>query len=179
MANNLRRLRVARRWTQEEAAAAFGTTRNQYAKLETGTRRLSAPWIDRAAGAFRVDPGEVVQEGTEPSIVGRLLEDCTVDWMSDDKASSDGEAALAVSGNTFSNLFGEGYLVFKNERRKPQSGYDGQLTLVRTDTLSSALVCRVYDGSRDDRFHLVRLNSAPQFDQKIVHLDRIVRLVFY
>ena len=60
MPNNLRRLREARGLTQEEAAADLGTTRNLYVKLERGDRRLSLPWIERAAAAWGIDPGEVV-----------------------------------------------------------------------------------------------------------------------
>ena len=42
----------------------MGTTRNQYVKLERGSekggRRLSDVWIERAAKAFEVDPGDIV-----------------------------------------------------------------------------------------------------------------------
>src|SRR3978361_1369989 len=68
MANNLRGLRDGRSWSQDEAAAALGTTRNQYAKLEGGSRRLSDKWIRRAADAYGVDPGDIVTDrpGTVP-----------------------------------------------------------------------------------------------------------------
>ena len=66
MANNLRSLRDARGWTQDEAAAAFGTTRNQYAKLEGGSRRLSDKWIRAASDAYGLDPGEIVTERIAP-----------------------------------------------------------------------------------------------------------------
>ena len=62
MANNLKALREGRAWSQEQAAAALGTTRNQYAKLEGGSRRLSDVWIARAAAAFGVDAGDVVTD---------------------------------------------------------------------------------------------------------------------
>ncbi|MGY2052931.1 XRE family transcriptional regulator [Methylobacterium sp. JK268] len=60
MANNLKALREARGLSQEAAADMMGTTRNQLAKLESGARRLSNVWIDRAAAAFGVDAGEIV-----------------------------------------------------------------------------------------------------------------------
>ena len=68
MANNLRMLRDGRGWTQGEAAAALGTTRNQYVKLEGGSRRLSDKWIKLASEAYGVDPGDVVTDrsGTVP-----------------------------------------------------------------------------------------------------------------
>ena len=62
MANNLRALRESRSWSQDHAAQALGTTRNQYAKLEAGSRRLSDVWIARAAAAFGIDAGDVVTD---------------------------------------------------------------------------------------------------------------------
>ena len=62
LANNLRSLRDGRGWTQGEAAAALGTTRNHYAKLEGGSRRLSDKWIRLASEAYGVDPGQVVTD---------------------------------------------------------------------------------------------------------------------
>jgi transcriptional regulator with XRE-family HTH domain len=61
MANNLRALRDGRGWSQEQAATALGTTRNQYVKLEHGSRRLSDKWIERAAEAYGVDTGDIVR----------------------------------------------------------------------------------------------------------------------
>ena len=60
MANNLKILREARGWSQDHLANLMRTTRNQYVKLEHGTRRLTNDWISRAAEALGVDPGEVV-----------------------------------------------------------------------------------------------------------------------
>lgn len=64
MENNLRKLREARGWTQEQAATAMGTTRNQYVKLERGLdkggRKLHEGWIVRAAKAFAVSPSAII-----------------------------------------------------------------------------------------------------------------------
>ncbi|WP_162596331.1 LexA family transcriptional regulator [Methylobacterium sp. 17Sr1-1] len=62
MANNLKALREARGLSQEAAAEKMGTTRNQLAKLESGARRLSNVWIDRAAEVFGVDAGDIVTD---------------------------------------------------------------------------------------------------------------------
>lgn len=62
VANNLKALREARGLSQEAAAEKMGTTRNQLAKLESGARRLSDVWIERAAEVFEVDAGEVVTD---------------------------------------------------------------------------------------------------------------------
>jgi transcriptional regulator with XRE-family HTH domain len=62
VANNLKALREARGLSQEAAAEKMGTTRNQLAKLESGARRLSNVWIDRAAEVFGVDAGDIVTD---------------------------------------------------------------------------------------------------------------------
>lgn len=73
MANNLKRLRKQRRLTQDQTAELLGTTRNQYAKLERGTRGLNLRWIERAAKIFGVDPGEIVTDGaTDAALLGQL-----------------------------------------------------------------------------------------------------------
>jgi transcriptional regulator with XRE-family HTH domain len=74
MANNLKKLREALGWSQEKTATALGTTINNYGKLERGERQLSAKWINRAASAFKVDPGEVVGESpSEIKLIGRVI----------------------------------------------------------------------------------------------------------
>ena len=73
MANNLKELRQKAGLTQERAAEAMNTTRNQYIKLENGTRRLTQEWIGRAATAFGVDPGALVSEANYfVMVVGRI-----------------------------------------------------------------------------------------------------------
>lgn len=71
VANNLKALREARGLSQEAAAEKMGTTRNQLAKLESGARRLSNVWIERAAEVFKVDAGEIVTAKPRPtSLIG-------------------------------------------------------------------------------------------------------------
>jgi transcriptional regulator with XRE-family HTH domain len=65
MANNLKKIRNRLGWSQAKAAKTMGTTRNQLSKLEAGSRRLSDVWVNRAAKAFAVDPGELMTEGVE------------------------------------------------------------------------------------------------------------------
>ncbi|ACB96030.1 helix-turn-helix domain-containing protein [Beijerinckia indica] len=68
MVNNLKKIRNRLGLTQIQAAEAMGTTKNQLIKLEKGERRLSDVWIDRAAKAYGVDPGELVSERMEGAI---------------------------------------------------------------------------------------------------------------
>ena len=73
VANNLRRLRLAKGWTQPQAAEAMHTTRNQYVKLENGTRGLNLDWIEKAASAYDTDPGEIVTDRANLTEVGEAV----------------------------------------------------------------------------------------------------------
>ncbi len=129
MANNLRALRDGRGWSQDQAAAALDTTRNQYAKLEGGSRRLSDKWIKRAADAYGVDPGEVVTErlATVP-VAGYVGAGSETHFYSDsqgplgeapapDEATSD-TVAVEVRGDSLGAFF-DGWMVYFDDRREP------------------------------------------------------------
>lgn len=129
MANNLRALRDGRGWSQEQAAAALGTTRNQYAKLEGGSRRLSDKWIARAAEAYGIDPGEVVtdRQGGVP-VAGYVGAGTETHFYSEtqgplDEAPAPEDAtmqtvAVEVRGESLGPIF-SGWLVYFDDRREP------------------------------------------------------------
>jgi transcriptional regulator with XRE-family HTH domain len=58
--NNLRAWREHRRMTQEELAAAVGTTGAVISLLESGGRKLSTKWLYRLAPALRIQAGFIV-----------------------------------------------------------------------------------------------------------------------
>ncbi len=128
MANNLRMLRDGRGWTQDEAAAALGTTRNQYAKLEGGSRRLSDIWIARAAAAYGIDAGDVVTErrAVVPVVgyVGAGSEahfDAAQGPVGEAPApegSTSKTVAVEVRGESLGTFF-DGWLVFYDDVRSP------------------------------------------------------------
>ena len=128
MANNLKSLREGRSWSQEQAAEALGTTRNQYAKLEGGSRRLSDVWIARAAGAFGVDAGDVVTDrrATVPVVgyVGAGSEAHFGDAQGplDETAAPEGSTprtvAVEVRGDSLGSFF-DRWLVFYDDVRSP------------------------------------------------------------
>lgn len=129
MANNLRALRDGRGWSQDEAAAALGTTRNQYAKLEGGSRRLSEKWIRRASEAYGIDPGEVVTDrrGTVP-VAGYVGAGAETHFYSetqgplDEAPAPDDETpqtvAVEVRGESLGPFF-SGWLVYFDDVRSP------------------------------------------------------------
>jgi transcriptional regulator with XRE-family HTH domain len=129
MANNLRSLRDGRGWTQDEAAAAFGTTRNHYAKLEGGSRPLSDKWIRLAGEAYGVDPGQVVTERRATVPVAGYVGAGTEMHLYAEGQGSLGEVqapedvsartvAVEVRGESLGPIFA-GWHVYFDDRREP------------------------------------------------------------
>lgn len=63
MANNLSMIRKALGLTQPKLAELMGTTKNQLIKLESGNRRLTQTWIEKAAEATGIAVEKFVMEG--------------------------------------------------------------------------------------------------------------------
>ncbi|MDX7952794.1 LexA family transcriptional regulator [Lichenihabitans sp. Uapishka_5] len=128
MANNLRALREGRSWSQDEAATALGTTRNQYAKLEAGSRRLSDVWIGRAAAAFGVDAGDVVTDRRAVvPVVGHVgagseahfgNSQGPIDEVAAPEGATPQTVAVEVRGESLGSFF-DGWLVFYDDVRSP------------------------------------------------------------
>lgn len=66
MANNLKELRNRAGLSQDALATAMGTSRNQLAKLESGSRRLTEDWIRRAADALGVPNTAIIADDLTP-----------------------------------------------------------------------------------------------------------------
>jgi transcriptional regulator with XRE-family HTH domain len=64
MGNKLKELRKKNGWTLKRAAEAMSVSDSMYIKLERGERRLTDFYIERAAKAFGVSQGDVL-DGTE------------------------------------------------------------------------------------------------------------------
>jgi phage repressor protein C with HTH and peptisase S24 domain len=58
--NRIRELRERQHMTQEELAAAIGTSKMQVSRLERGERRLTQSWMERIAQALQIHPAELL-----------------------------------------------------------------------------------------------------------------------
>lgn len=175
MANNLRALRDSRGWSQEEAAVALGTTRNQYVKLERGLRRLSDKWIDRAAEAYGVDTGEIVKgkRGMVP-IAGYVSAGSEMILFGEGQGSdgeveapdgsSDKTLAVEIRGESLGPFF-NGWLVFFDDVRSPVTDdIIGKLCVVGLED-GRVLVKRLVRSRGSSRlFHLYGQFGDPLLD---------------
>lgn len=136
MANNLKALRKRKGFTQEDLARAMGTSRDQLAKLESGARRLSNVWIDRAAHALAVDPADLVREHATIEVSGTVatsVDGATITYGTDDGKRSYVRApynstrttvALEVQGSPMRGVAEDGWFIFYDDRA---DGFDEDL----------------------------------------------------
>ena len=61
VARNLRRLRTAKGWTQEELAFRAKVDRSYVSQLETGVYSASVTMLGKLSKALGVDPGEFLK----------------------------------------------------------------------------------------------------------------------
>jgi repressor LexA len=179
--NNLRRLREALGWSQDLAAAKMGTTRNQYVKLERGPskggRRLSEIWIDRAARAFQVDPGQIVSASDEPNrtvpIMGYVGAGAVVepdfeqvppeglDTIELPFAVPEDIIGLRVRGESMRPVYrdGDAVLVYRDQRLSTDN-YVGEEAAVRTDD-GRRFLKTILRGTSRATYTLDSFNAAP------------------
>ena len=143
--NNLRTLRHQRRLTQEEAAAALGTTLSQYTKLEYGLRRLSDKWISRAAQAFGVDDGDIVSDGRQVvvPIVGYIGPGAGVERCSPNgggrgvvgvrRSIKPTAVALEIRADCLGASFAGWFVVFDDDHRPVPKSLSGSVCIVGLD----------------------------------------------
>jgi transcriptional regulator with XRE-family HTH domain len=60
VAENLRRLRLERQWSQEDCAEKCGLHRTYIGAVERGERNITLATLDIIAGAFGVSPAELL-----------------------------------------------------------------------------------------------------------------------
>ena len=184
MANNLRALREARGWSQEAAAAALGTTRSQYAKLEKGLRRLSDKWIERAAEAFGIDAGDVVRgsRATVP-IAGYVSAGSEMRLFSEGQGqhgeamapdgSSDRTVAVEIRGESLGPFF-DGWLVFFDDVRSPVTDdIIGKLCVIGLEDGRVLIKRLIRSRSAPHLFHLYGQFGDPLLDVPILWAARV------
>jgi transcriptional regulator with XRE-family HTH domain len=60
VAENLRRLRLEREWSQEDCAEQCGLHRTYIGAVERGERNITLATLDTIAAAFGVSPAELI-----------------------------------------------------------------------------------------------------------------------
>lgn len=145
MANNLKKLREERGWTQDQAAEALGTTRNYYVKLEGSRRPVSTKWINRAADIYGVDPGDILTVTVECPVIGYVGAGAEAHLFGEGQGpfetvdapdgANEKTVAVEIRGESLGSFF-DRWLVFYDDVRDPPSG----------DMIGKLCVCGLPDG---------------------------------
>jgi transcriptional regulator with XRE-family HTH domain len=177
MANNLKKIRNQLGWTQEKAAERMGTTRNQITKLEASKRRLSDVWIERAAKAFGVDPGELVSDNVKTvHLVGYVGAGAMAAFFGEGQGENDevdapegateDTVAVEIRGESLGELF-DRWLIFYDDVRRPLTAdLIGHLCVVGLPD-GRILVKKVRRGQLEGRFTLLSNTEPPIYDVQI------------
>lgn len=177
MANNLKALREAREWTQEQAAAAMRTTRNQYAKLEGGSRQLSPKWIDRAAEAYGIDAGEIVTSRRDViPIVGYVGAGAESHFYAENHPlheeapaptdATEDTVALIIRGDSLGSFFEDWLVIYDDVKRPVTRDLVGKLCVVGLPN-GQVLVKKIKAGKSRGLFHLFGQFGDPILDTPI------------
>lgn len=77
IAQNIERLRNARGWSRPALGQRCvpPTSGQQIERLEKNQRRLTIEWIERLAGAFKVDPAELIAEGSQFELTEQVADE--------------------------------------------------------------------------------------------------------
>lgn len=177
MQNNLKALRNKRGWSQDEAAERMGTTRNQYAKLEGGSRRLSDVWIARAAQAFGVDAGELVTSKRElvPLVgyvgAGSLAHyfgegDGERDQVEAPENATEQTVGVEVRGDSLGAVFDRWVAYYDDVRLEPTPDMIGKLCIVGLHD-GRVLIKKLEKGQLPKHYNLIS-QDPPIYDAEVV-----------
>jgi transcriptional regulator with XRE-family HTH domain len=77
IAQNITRLREAKGWSRPELGRRCrpATSGSQIERLEKNERRLTVEWIERVAGAFGIDPAELMADEAQQFVLTEQVAD--------------------------------------------------------------------------------------------------------
>lgn len=176
MGNNLKRLRIDRGWTHQEAAERMGVSRSQLIKLERGERRLTQDYISMAAAAFQVDDAEIIAERKSVMLVGYVGAGAEAHFYAEAQGpfeevpappgSTDQTVGVEVRGTSLGRLF-DRWIVYYDDRRSPITrDMLGKVCVVALMD-GKVLVKEVLPGQLPGRYTLYSQVEAPIYDAEI------------
>ena len=161
MGNNLRKLREALNWTQQEAADAMGYSKGGYLKLERSERKLNLPIIERAAEVFGVSASEIYTEEVPlGGYVGAGAEmhfyasaDDPNEYVPMPPGGSDKTVAVEIRGSSLGSIFDTWLVYYDQVHTPPTVNMLGKLCVVGLAD-ERVLIKRLRKGSLPGLFNL-------------------------
>ena len=185
MANNLKRLRRKAGLSQPALAERMGTTKNQYIKLENGTRQLTLSWIEKAAEALNVEAGGIVSEPKEVTLVGRVragaeayfygTADDPNETVDAPEGATESTVAVEVEGESLGALFDHWLIFYDDVRRPVTEDLIGRLCIVGL-TDDRIMVKKIKKSRTHGLFHLLSNTEEPILDVAIEWAARVITM---
>lgn len=185
MGNNLKNLRLEKKWTHAEAAEAMAMSRGQFIKLERGERRLTSDYIQQAAEAFGVPAAMVIAGPETVPLVGFVGAGAELSVYGDgqgpfgDAPAIEGAnsktVAVEIRGGSLGSLF-DRWLCYYDDRRDPPT-YDmvGKLCIVGLED-GRVLVKQLQRGRERGFFDLWSNNEPPIQDVAVAWAAIVVAI---
>lgn len=184
MGNNLRKLRMARDWTHEQAAEALGVSRSQFIKLERGERQLTADYIRRAAEAFNVLEKDVFSNTLTAPLVGYVAAGSEAHFFDAQgpfeevpmpENGTENTVAVEARGDSLGPFFNRWLVYYDELRTPPTSDLIGQLCVVQLLD-GRTLVKKLMRGSHPDLYHLLSQTESPIEDVELEWAARVTSM---
>lgn len=149
MGNQLRNLRLSRRWTIDKAANEIGMSYGGYLKLERGDRRLKAEQIARIAAVYGVADSDVIGSRLQVYVIGRV--DASGRIITFDEAGGPLQLAPAPDGSTNQTVayrVEEGAVLQGIAEENWLIYHDEPVAEVPDEWIGKFCVCELKDGER-------------------------------
>lgn len=186
MANNLKALREERNWTQEQAAAALGTTRNYYVKLEGATRPVGQKWIDRAGEVYGIDPADVIAEPRTVSLIGYVGAGAEAhlfaegqgpfDQVEAPEGSNEKTVAVEIRGDSLGSFFDTWLVFYDDVRDPPGTDLTNKLCIVGVAD-GRILIKKLVKGTLPGHFTLLSQFEPPIYDVIVEWAAKVKNMV--
>lgn len=176
MGNNLKKLRLSRNWTQEEAAQWMKVSRGQYIKLERGERRMNSDYIARAAHAFRVSEADIITEKKMVPLVGYVGAGALAHLFSEGQGpfdevdapdgSTEDTVAVEIRGDSLGSFFDQWLVFYDDVHTPPTSKMLNRLCVVGTSD-GRIVIKKLTKGTLPGTYTLLSQFEPPMYDQYI------------
>lgn len=185
MENRLKNLRVAKGWTQDEAASAFNYSKSGYVKIEGGERGLTLETIKKASEIYGVSAASVV--GDFVKINGAIWHDGRVEavtpgFLGVDYVPAPGNAdgretlALVVAEGVMIDRFESGEILFFGTKTEAISeDMIGKLCLIETAD-GRTMVRKLFRSRNPGLYDLYSERLDPTIGEKIKWAAKLVAM---
>lgn len=175
MNEKLKKLRLERGWTQEQAASAFNMSTSGYVKIENGQRSVRERHLEKAASIYGVAVGDLIKLQNGAPIVGYVgggdsvinFSDNVIDETPGPPNANGAVRAVIVRGDSMYPAYRDRDLIFfEADERSPAEMIGRECVVTLADGRAFVKILR--RGSGRGLFTLDSFNAPPIEDVVVV-----------